>query len=305
MRQDSCPHAGGRLVSSLCTQAQHESPTFRWWVEQIREKHCLHRKQWEFAFIAQALTERGMLAPGRRGLGFAVGKEPLPALFASHGCEIVATDLDAASAKSRGWVDTNQHAQQLGDLNDRGICPSDEFAERVSFRVVDMNSIPDDLTGFDFVWSSCSFEHLGSISKGMRFIDRMTRCLKPGGVAVHTTEFNLSSNYLTLFWGQSVIFRRRDIEGMMVRLRRQGHHVELSLDRGDGPADKIVDRWPYTQLPHLKLRLRGFVSTSLGLIIEIGENEQGQSNAPASRRGRALWQRLRHWHNLDETPCRP
>ena len=56
----------------------------------------LHRKIWEFCFIAQALDERGMLARGRRGLGFAVGTEPLPAMFASRGCAIVATDLATA-----------------------------------------------------------------------------------------------------------------------------------------------------------------------------------------------------------------
>jgi hypothetical protein len=34
-----------------------------------------------------------MLQPGRTGLGFAVGAEKLPALFASRGCRITATDL--------------------------------------------------------------------------------------------------------------------------------------------------------------------------------------------------------------------
>ena len=46
------------------------------------------------AGIAQALYERGKLKPGSRGLGFAVGKEPLSDLFASFGCDVVATDLE-------------------------------------------------------------------------------------------------------------------------------------------------------------------------------------------------------------------
>ena len=52
-----------------------------------------YRKLWEFAAINQALSERDMLKPGRKGLGFAVGREPLPSIFASHGVRIVATDL--------------------------------------------------------------------------------------------------------------------------------------------------------------------------------------------------------------------
>ena len=34
----------------------------------------LHRKMWEWLFIAQALAERDMLRPGRVGLGFGVGR---------------------------------------------------------------------------------------------------------------------------------------------------------------------------------------------------------------------------------------
>ncbi len=52
-----------------------------------------HRKAWEWSAIAQALHERGMLEPGRKGCGFAVGVEPLTSLFAARGAEILATDL--------------------------------------------------------------------------------------------------------------------------------------------------------------------------------------------------------------------
>ena len=58
----------------------------------------LHRKMWEWLFIAEALRERGMLAAGRSGLGFGVGQEPLVALFAAAGCDVVATDQPHESA---------------------------------------------------------------------------------------------------------------------------------------------------------------------------------------------------------------
>jgi SAM-dependent methyltransferase len=239
------------------------------------EGHRLHRKLWEYGYIAQALFERGMLAPGRRGLGFAVGKEPLPALFARFGCQIVATDLETTRARRGGWTSTNQHASQLDDLNERGICPPTDFRSRVSFRFVDMNRIPDDLTGFDFVWSSCAFEHLGTLNRGIRFIERMTRCLRPGGVAVHTTEFNLSSKWRTLRWGQDVIYRECDLEKMKLCLSREGHDMEpLQLVSGNDPADQIVDKPPYCDAPHLKLQLRRFVTTSLGLIVHVGSKKQ-------------------------------
>jgi 2-polyprenyl-3-methyl-5-hydroxy-6-metoxy-1,4-benzoquinol methylase len=266
----------GPLVSSLCRQDQLESAAFRAWAERMREPPRMHRKTWEFCYIAQALHERGMLRPGMRGLGFAVGREPLPALFAACGCEVVATDLEAEAARARGWVDTNQHADSLAVLNERGICPPGEFARRVSFRVVDMTRIPPDLRDFDFVWSSCSLEHLGSLEKGIEFIHRAMECLRPGGVAVHTTEYNLSSGRFTVRRGDSVIYRRRDLERAARELRAAGHEIELDFSEGRLPCDEVVDVPPYKLDPHLRLLISSFVSTSIGLIIrKRGGGERG------------------------------
>lgn len=257
------------LSSCVCTQRQLQSKQFRDWAVRMKENpDYLHRKLWEFFYIAQALDERGMLRPGRRGLGFAVGREPLPSLFASLGCEILATDLHEDGAREKGWVGTSQHAGNLEVLNTRGLCPEKEFRERVQFRYVDMNHLPSDLRGFDFVWSSCSIEHVGSIELAQNFMYEMTRCLKPGGVAVHTTEYNVSSNVDTVSEGWTVIFRRRDIEQMCQTLESRGHRVApLNFDTGNDPADLHVDLPPYAQQVHLKLQLEQYTSTSIGIIV--------------------------------------
>lgn len=264
------------LTSALCTASSLQSDIFLTWAERLRpawdvdgsgRPPLTHRKLWEWIFIAQALEERDMLQPGRRGLGFGVGREPLAALFASAGCAIVATDLDTERARRSGWVDTGQHAEALEHLNEAGLCDPRAFAERVSFQVVDMNRIPDDLTGFDFAWSSCSFEHLGSIRRGQSFILNQLACLQPGGVAVHTTEYNLSSNRRTLDHDQTVLFRRCDIERLVEQLCRDNHAIELDLDVGRTPADRHVDAPPYSDT-HLRVRLHRYAATSLGLVIE-------------------------------------
>ena len=64
---------GTGLVSQLCRHATLDSAAFRNWADELREPWRAHRKLWELAFICQALEERGMLQPGRTGLGFAVG----------------------------------------------------------------------------------------------------------------------------------------------------------------------------------------------------------------------------------------
>ena len=52
--------------------------------------------------------------------------------MAARGCTVVATDLDHETAAGHGWIETEQHAARLDDLNDRGLCPPEAFRERVS-----------------------------------------------------------------------------------------------------------------------------------------------------------------------------
>ena len=258
-----------RPVTQLCTRSQFHESLYASWCREIGEVPMLHRKQWEFVYLLQVLETAGMLQAGRRGLGFGCRREPLAAAMAARGVEVVATDLDPAPATGHGWIETDQYAAQLEDLNSRGICPPQVFAQRVSFRPADMNAIPDDLVGFDFVWSSCAFEQLGSIEHGLRFVRRAMRCLRPGGIAVHTTQFNLSSNVRTLESRDLSVFRRKDIERVIAQLEEEGHRAwPRNLNPGSSPVDHYVDLPPFRSEPHLKLKLGRFVSTSIGLAIQ-------------------------------------
>lgn len=271
--------AAAGLISCLCTEAQLRSPNFLFWMRRYYPENLdaegqpirLRRKMWERLFITQALWERGLLQPGRRGLGFAVGQEPNPACFAGLGCTIVATDLDEDQNLQTSWLDFDQQsASGLERLYRADLCEEVAFRQRVSFRPVDMNQIPSDLVDFDFAWSSCAFEHLGSIERGLTFLYRMMDCLKPGGVAVHTTEFNLTSNQETVDHARTVLFRQRDIEAIAQRLRQDGHQIQLDYHRGNQPADLHVEPMgvpPFGPNPRLKLQLGNYVTTSIGLII--------------------------------------
>jgi hypothetical protein len=132
-----------------------------------------------------------------------------------------------------------------------------------------MTDIPKDLRDFDFTWSACSLEHLGSIERGKQFICDTIDCLKPGGVAVHTTEYNVLSNVNTIDNHESIVlFRRRDIEDIAGRALRARHRIDLDFTLGTGIADDFIDVPPYSHHSHIKLALANFVSTSIGLIIE-------------------------------------
>lgn len=258
-----------RLTSQLCTASQCVEARYRRWCREMKSPARLARKQWEFVYVLEALQHFGMLAPEKRGLGFGCGGEPLAAVMAKYGSTVIATDLATAEATEKGWVATNDHASTLEALNSYGICDPRQFADHVSFEFADMNAIPNKFANaFDFVWSCCAFEHLGSIRHGLDFVKHSARCLKSGGVAVHTTEFNLSSNDDTLEDPGCVIFRRRDMETLRDELESEGYRVApFNFNPGQRPVDHHIDAPPYSASPHLKIRLEGYVATSIGLIV--------------------------------------
>lgn len=255
--------------SCLCNQASFEDPVFLYWVRRLGHLPGYHRKQWEFAFICQVLFERGMLGPGRRGLGFGVGEEPLSALFAAMGCTVTGTDQALDDAVHSGWTSTDQHAAGKDALRHPTICDNTLFDERVDFQSADMNAIPETLTDYDFCWSACALEHLGDIPKGLAFIENSLNTLKPGGWAVHTTEYNLSFEDQTMESGLTVLFRTKDFQALVARLTAQGHKVApFDWTRGDMPLDRYVDLPPYRQEPHLRLLFDGYEATSIGIIVQ-------------------------------------
>ena len=62
------------IRSRACTQDQFQTPEYPAWCRMMRDVPRYHRKQWEFVFVADALQRFGVLGPGKRGLGFAVGQ---------------------------------------------------------------------------------------------------------------------------------------------------------------------------------------------------------------------------------------
>ncbi|HYZ31152.1 MAG TPA: class I SAM-dependent methyltransferase [Crenalkalicoccus sp.] len=270
------------LTSRICRQADIEQDWLRHWCGRLRMAPLYHRKVWEDCFILQAVWEAGLLRPGARALGFAVGAEWLPAFLAGQGLSVVATDLDPGDARAGEWIRSGQHAAAAERLYQAHLCDRADFAARVGFRPVDMSAIPDDLArgGFDLVWSVCALEHLGTLQAGADFVRNAMRCLRPGGLAVHTTEYNLDAAGPTLERGGTVLFQRRHLEALTAALAAEGHAM-LPLDDAPGEAvfDRFVDLPPYPheadplgplEAPHLRLSLEGFPATSVGLIVRAG-----------------------------------
>lgn len=255
-------------LGRLCQEREIRSDWYARWTTRLGSHPQYNRKQWEHIAIAEAVQALGIARPGSRGLGFGVGQEPMPALLAGLGCTLLATDLPAEDGAD-GWARSGQHCQSLDRLQIPSACLEAEFRARVSYRPVNMTRIPADLRDFDFTWSACALEHLGSLEAGLRFLIDQARCLKPGGFGIHTTEFNVLSNDRTWSAGGTVAYRARDLMALASGCRRAGLELlPLSLNTGNGPMDWVLDTWPYRPEPHLKLLAEGsFVLTSVLLVV--------------------------------------
>src|SRR5690606_1426435 len=142
------------------------------------------------------------------------------------------------------------------------------LARNVSFQIADMRSIPEDFRTFDFLWSSCAMEHLGSLENGIEFVFKSMKCLVPGGVAVHTTEVNCDSNEETIEAGHDVIYRRNDLLRLTELLREEGDQVaRMEFTLGQTDDDLYVDDVHYRGSLHIRLRIGKFSSSSYGLLI--------------------------------------
>jgi hypothetical protein len=224
-----------------------------------------HRKLWEWCYTLEALKHGDLLRPGVRTLGFGVGTEPLPAVLAAYGVEVVATDQPSDDAGQ--WAETNQHAASLAALVRDDLCARREFERLVRFEPVDMREIPPHLRGFDALWSSCCFEHLGSPQAGLDFVLGAMECLAPGGLAIHTTELDVHDSAQIVDLGAVVLYRRRELAWLASRLRQAGHDVacNYSLPKAD-PKDRHEDAEPYSDI-HLRVKLGPTAATSFGMII--------------------------------------
>lgn len=273
------PPGFGSVVSQAVSAAQFFDPEF----ERLRRflypravilpwgaspGPMLHRKVWEFVYVLRAAEQYGVAAEGRHAVGFGVGREPIPAALAAHGVSVLATDLDASERAAGQWADSAQHLSSLEALSAPEIV-SDEILERqVSIRYVDMNAIPDDLGSFDLVWSCCALEHLGTARAGLEFVARTLELLRPGGIAVHTTELELTARAKTAEYGNIVVYRPSDLDAFAQEVRGRGFSIETNWYVAmETPADRWIAHHPYDDPAHLKLIIGDSVSTSVGLLI--------------------------------------
>jgi len=185
-----------------------------------------------------------------------------------------------AHAHARGWVQSGQHVDGLAAAHMPHLVSQAVFNANVTHAFVDMNAIPKTFQDYDFCWSTCAMEYLGSIERGLAFVKNALATLRPSGLGVHTMEFNVEADGPTIDNWVTVLFQRKHLEALATDLRARGHYVAaFNFDAGTQPMDQFIDipPWPHDLPPessaqlgnpyHLKVGIDGFVSTCFGIII--------------------------------------
>ena len=249
-------------IGLVCKQEHfHDENFIRICNDFLIEPVRYHRKMWEFVFIFRMLELSEKLNSNSIGLGVGCGYERLVPAMVKTGVNLHVTDLENTwfGLDDTTWKDFFPI-----------VCEESAFNSQVQLGNVDMNNIPIEyLQGnYDFLWSSCAFEHTGGLLKGMDFVVKSLQALKVGGISIHTTEFNIRDNY-TMDTAHSCAYRKMDFEWLKQHVESIGyifHHIDYDL--GEMEYDNKIDHPPYSNDEHLKLNVDGFDLTSIGFIIE-------------------------------------
>lgn len=245
------------------------------WIDQkiyqyIGEKPTWHRKYWEIGFILYNLKILNLIQKNKKGLVFGCGIDPIIPALASQEVYVTATDQPLSTGLNSDWNLTNQYCSGLESFKiyDPKITTWDIIKSQIEFKEIDMNNIKLPAYNYDFLWSSCSLEHLGSIENSINFILKSTETLKPGGYAIHTTEYDWHDNR-QVDDPKNCIFNKNSFVTMSKKIKQLGHHLyPIDFSIGEQAEDRHIDAYPFELKTHLKLKVGIQHLTSIGFIIK-------------------------------------
>jgi SAM-dependent methyltransferase len=177
-----------KLTSKFCDAADWFLPEMQHIIRnELREVPRFHRKQWEFAAIFLSLQQHGMLDKNKVGLSMGGGKELLLYAIAQHIEQLLVTDLYD--------TETTWDCAKTGDPDEflKTNMPFPVDTGKFQALRMDMRDLKFPEKSFDFCYSSCAIEHIGSREDFLQHFNEVARVLKDDGVYVLTTEVHYGS----------------------------------------------------------------------------------------------------------------
>ena len=175
-------------LNKVCRVADGGNPLWRRGYDDLgfpAGPDVFHRKIWEFNQALYGLRTLRRLAPDATALGIGCGHEELMYFLANRIGKVVATDLyEGGFLGGEGDADVIDHPAKYAPFRFR--------EDHLDVRQMNALALQFDGESFDFVFCLSSLEHFGSEHDKLTALREMHRVLKPGGVAVLTTEIVLN-----------------------------------------------------------------------------------------------------------------
>ena len=181
-------------MNKICQVADLENEEWRNVLKEIKckiDKSNFHRKIWEYVQIIYCLKKLKFLTPQSICLAIGAGREPILYYLTYKVKKVYGIDL--YEGVFFGGEDESDIPTSVGKY-----APFPYVEDKLILTRMDALDLKFPDNYFDFVFSASSIEHFGNKRRILRAIKEMYRVLKPGGVAVITTELKLNRFATTL-----------------------------------------------------------------------------------------------------------
>ncbi|MCD4783904.1 MAG: class I SAM-dependent methyltransferase [Candidatus Eremiobacteraeota bacterium] len=218
-----------------------------------------NRKCWEYVHSIYGLKKMGMLDEKNTVLGVASGHEA-PLYYLANKCRhVIGTDIYEGSFA----------IEKDGEANPDILIDADKFApfpyrkDRLSFRKMDALNLKFQDNSFDIVICLSSIEHFGGEKNYKQAAREIGRVVKPGGMAVLTTEFALNKVEYDGYFNDRTLFE--------YIIKPSGLELAEPIDFTINPEMfKYVRILPhdYGLAPHFIIQVGKIIFTSLSLFLQ-------------------------------------
>ena len=237
----------------------------------LSQDGIIHRKDWEWALGIIALNRFGKLNDKSTAIGIGSGTEPIPFYLANKINHVYATDIYRGNA---GW---ERAAPSDFPENPKKYAPFPYRQDALTVLRMDGTKLEFPSESFDIAFSFSSIEHFAgrNHSGALRSLQEIERVLKPGGLAVITTEYIINDKEHPEFFNRRTIYsdlinkleKLQLVEPLDLRITTKTLDTMIEYFSIDANWDKLDDAYKKTH-PLILVRVRNLLFTSLMLVFQ-------------------------------------
>jgi SAM-dependent methyltransferase len=240
-------------------------------LQKLSSDGFIHRKDWEWALGIVAMSRFGKLNDKSTAIGIGSGTEPVPFYLANKINHVYATDI------YRGHDGWKRAAPSEFPENPKKYAPFPYREDSLTVLRMDGTKLEFPSESFDIAFSFSSIEHFGgkNHSGSLRALQEIERVLKPGGLAVITTEYIINDKEHPEFFNRRTIYsdlidkleKLQLVEPLDLRITTKTLDTMLDFFSIDANWDNLDYEFKKTH-PLILVRVRNVLFTSLMLVFQ-------------------------------------